>query len=248
MDDRIAARRRALHDEQRTRRRRRVLWGLLAAVLVGAVVGVERGGLVDVDHVRIVGLDRLDRDEVVAAMDLPRRATLVTVRTRVIAQQVARLPLVRTASASRTGPDTITVTVVERVPSLAVRGASQAVLVDRDGVVIDLGSLEGLPVVELDARPPEPGASVAESPALHNAWQVWRGLSGPMRAQTRVYEASADDELTLVLDRGVRIRFGRAERIDEKVRAIGVVLDDLGDTPVDHVDVRAPSSPVVVVP
>lgn len=248
MDERIAARRRALHDEQRGRRRRRVLWVLLAVTVVGGVVGIERGGLVDVEHVEVVGLGRLERDEVLTALDLPARTTLVTVRVGTLAERVARLPLVRTATVARTSFDTLTVTVVERVPALEVRGTSRVVLVDREGVVIDMGSVEGLPVVELDTRPPDVGESATTLPALHNAVLAWRGLSGPLRAEVRVYEASGADELTLVLHRAVRVRFGRAERIDEKVRAIGVVLEDLGDTPVDHVDVRAPSAPVVVVP
>jgi hypothetical protein len=42
------------------------------------------------------------------------------------------------------------------------------------------------------------------------------------------------------------VRFGRAERVDEKVRALGAILGDVGDSPVTVIDVRAPSAPVVI--
>ena len=61
-----------------------------------------------------------------------------------------------------------------------------------------------------------------------------------------VYEADEPDQLRLKLRTGTVVVFGRADQVDEKARALGAVLEDLGDTAVAEIDVRAPSRPVVV--
>jgi hypothetical protein len=60
------------------------------------------------------------------------------------------------------------------------------------------------------------------------------------------YDAAGVDDLVLRLESGIAVRFGRAHRIDEKVRALGVILEDIDDAEISEIDVRAPSSPVVV--
>jgi cell division septal protein FtsQ len=135
----------------------------------------------------------------------------------------------------------------ERQPARVAVGDGIERLVDRDGVVLADGDLDELPRVDLPAQPPEAGELVTADPALENAHRAWRGLTGPLRSEVVVYEAAGADELSLMLRSGVEVRFGRADRIDEKARALGAVLDDLGSREVDVIDVRAPSAPVVVV-
>jgi hypothetical protein len=53
------------------------------------------------------------------------------------------------------------------------------------------------------------------------------------------------DGLELVLSDAPLVRFGRAELIDEKVRALGAILDDVTGSDVILVDVRVPGFPVV---
>ncbi|MFW5933416.1 MAG: cell division protein FtsQ/DivIB, partial [Actinomycetota bacterium] len=121
-------------------------------------------------------------------------------------------------------------------------------MIDRDGVVLPEEERGQLPVVVLDQAPPAVGGEVDDDPALDNAFRAWRGLSGPIRSEVVRYMAAGEDELELELDNGVTVRFGRASRVDEKVRALGAVLADVGDTPIEAVDVRAPGAPVVVGP
>jgi cell division protein FtsQ len=165
-----------------------------------------------------------------------------------VEERVEELPLVRSADARRLDPLTVLIEVVEREPVLTVQGRGEHVLVDRDGIVLAEGRVDELPVVRLREAPPAPGEQVEEHPALANAHRAWRSLSGPLRADVVRYDARDPDDLTLRLRSGVDVRFGRAERVDEKVRALGAVLEDLGDTPVAAIDVRAPSAPVVTPP
>ncbi len=251
IDDRIAERRASVRDDHRRSRLRRTGWALGLLVLLGALVAVERSALVALEEVTVAGVERLEPEEVIAAADLEVGTSTLRLGLRAASDRVEELPLVREASARRIDPLTVLLEVEGRRPELVVAGGGERRYLDRDGVVIDdVGPGEepasSWPVIELASEPPVPGQRVDDDAALANAHAVWRGLSGSLRAETVRYRAAGPDELTLELASGVGVRFGRAERVDEKVRALGAVLEDIGDTPVEKIDVRAPSAPVVI--
>lgn len=246
IDGRIAERRREVRQERQRRRRRRTLLVLLTLAIVAALIVIERSTLVALDEVRVVGAERLTEEEVRASAGLELGTSTLRLRLGEAEERVAALPLVAAVEAQRRDPLTVEIAIQERVPALAVVGGGTAVLVDREGMVMVEEELSGLPVVELSGTPPTPGERVAAHPALANAHAAWRGLSGPLRAQVVRYVADAEDQLTLQLERGIEVRFGRAERVDEKVRALGRILEDVGATPIHAIDVRAPRAPVVV--
>ncbi len=251
IDERIAERRAAVRDDHRRSRLRRTWWALGLVALLGVLVAVERSALVALEEVTVVGVERLDPEEVIAAADLEVGTSTLRLGMRAAGDRVEELPLVREANARRTDPLSVVIEVEERRPELVVPGGGEHRYLDRDGVVIeDVRPWEepasAWPVIELASEPPSPGERVDDDAALANAHAVWRGLSGSLRAETVRYRAAGPDELTLELASGVEVRFGRAERVDEKVRALGAVLEDVGDTEVETIDVRAPSAPVVI--
>lgn len=246
MDARIRERRRQVREQHRLLRRRRTLTVAGILIVVAVLAGIERSPLVAVEQVEVTGVQRLEPAVVLGAADVPLGTSTVRLQLHEIEARVEALPLVRRAEARRADPLTVHIAVVEREPALEVRGVDRTVLVDREGVVIEDGALGGLPVVVLVEPAPQVGARVTTVPSLANAHAVWRGLSGPLRAGVAHYHAGAPDELVLVLHNGVEVMFGRAERLDEKVRALGAVLEDVGDTGVRVIDVRAPRAPVVL--
>jgi cell division septal protein FtsQ len=246
IDERIAQRRARVRDDDRRRRLRRTVTVAALLLVLAVVVAVESSPLVGLEEVQVVGLDRLDAGAVRDAADLPLGTSTLRLRLRAAAARVEALPLVREAGARRIDPLTVRIEVAERQPALVVEGGGASRMVDRDGVIIAEGGLDGLPLISLPTEPPPVGETIAADATLANAHRAWRGLSGPLRTSVVRYEAAGPDELSLHLDRGIEVRFGRADRIDEKVRAIGAVLGDVGDTPIELIDVRAPSAPVVV--
>jgi len=245
MDERFASRRADVRAERRRSRLRRTFVVLLLATLVGALVWVERSPWMAVTTIEVVGTVRLAPDLVREVVDIREGTPVLRVRTRPAAARVEALSLVRDARVRRVARDRVVVEVVERVPVLHAVGGRAEVLIDRDGVVIDRGHVAGLPRVELRVPPPAPGGTVADVAALANAHRVWAGLSGPLRSQLVALEAPDEQGLTLLLADGVRIVFGRSDRIEEKVRAAGAVLADVAGTPIELIDVRTPSAPVV---
>lgn len=238
VDERIAARRAEVRDERRRRRLRRTI--LVATLLVLLVVGVlvERSSLVALAEVQVTGTERLDAATVREAADLE------------IGTSTLRLPLDQArerVDAGHVDPLTVRIAVTERRPAAVLRRGARAVLVDAEGVVVARGEEDGLPLIDLARGSlPAPGERVAAAPAAANAHAALTELPGPVRSLVSVYLAREEDELDLELATGTTVHFGRADRVAEKARALGAVLEDLGEQTVASIDVRAPSRPVVI--
>lgn len=230
------------------RRRDRLRRTLLAIVGVGVLVGLvwfEGSEWTAIDRIAVDGTQRLDPAAVLAVSGLEVGAPAFRVRPGATARRLEELVLVREAVVRREGIVGFVLEVTERQPVYVVVHGPTEVLVDRDGVVIDEGRIPGIPVVRLTTRPPSVGGSVVSNAALANAHQVWTALSGPLRAQVIDIRAPDPDGLELILTSGVAVRFGRADRIEDKIRSIGVVLDDIAGTEVTFIDVRVPRFPAV---
>lgn len=247
VDERIAARRAEVREDRRRRRLRRTV--LVASLLVLLVVGVlvERSSLVALAEVRVAGTERLDAATVREAADLELGTSTLRLPLDDARARVEALPLVASADVRRLDPLTVLVEVTERVPSVVVRRGGQRVLADDEGVVVERGGASGLPVIRLTSGAlPDPGETLDASPAAANAHRALTALPGPVRSLVETYQARGADELDLRLHDGTRVRFGRADRVPEKARALGAVLADLDGRQVAVIDVRAPERPVVV--
>lgn len=245
VDERIARRRAEVRSERRRARLRRTLLVALLGALMGVGVWFEQSEHATVADVRILGTVRLDPMTVSEVSGVTRGDAALRVRPAVIVREVEQLTLVRSVSVRRSGLRTVIIDVRERAPVYTAEHRTTSVLVDRDGVVMDRGREPGLPVVRLVTSPPVPGALVASHAALANAHRAWTGLSGPLRSRVVAMDAPDEDGLELLLDTGQTVRFGRAEFLEEKIRALGAILDDVAGSEVVLIDVRVPGFPVV---
>lgn len=221
---------------------------LVLAVVVAALVAVERSSLVALDAVEVRGLRDVAESEVLAAADLELGTSTVRLRLGPAEERVEALPRVRSATVRRADPLTVVIEVEERRPALLVEAGEERLLLDTEGVVIaEARGGDDLPRIVLG-----PGVDVAvgqgvdDVPALAAAVAVHDGLPGPLRARVVTYRSDRDRGVELVLDTGTLVRFGDDRRVDEKSRALAAVLEDLGGRAVGTIDVRAPRAPVVV--
>lgn len=245
VDDRIASRRAQVRAVRRRARLRRTLLIVLLLLLSGAAVWLEQSEYVAVEAIEVRGNVRLEADEIRAASEILIGTSSGRVRPASVERRVQALTLVRSADVRRQGVRRVVIEVIEREPIYTATHWQGPVLVDRDGIVLEDGVDERLPRIRLSTPPPRPGELVASHPALANAHRVWTGLSGPLRSRVSEMRAPDEDGLEIVLFDGPTVRFGRAEMLEEKIRAMGAILDDVAGTEVTLIDVRVPAFPVI---
>jgi cell division protein FtsQ len=245
VEERIAQRRAEVRSARRVLRLRRTLLIALSVMLLGVAVWFEGSEHATVLDVQVAGVLRSDPQDVISASGVGVGDAALRLRPASIARDIERMTLVRSATVRRPGLRVIAIEVHERAPVYTVLYRTSELLVDRDGVVIAMGRESELPVVEVVTPPPQPGELVAAHAALANAHRAWTGLSGPLRSRVVGMRAPSIDGLEMRLDTGQSVRFGRAEQLEEKVRALGAILDDVAGSEVLVVDVRVPGFPVV---
>lgn len=251
VDERIAERRREVRDERRRARLRRTLTVLALLALLGVGYAIERSPLVALSEIQVSGTDRLDPDAVIAAADLELGTSTLRLDLGEVEARVRALPAVGEAEASRVDPLTVHISVVERQPVMVAASGGERVLVDGDGVVVAEGNEDGLVPILLPAGAtlPAPGDEVEALPALAAAHRIHRQLPPELRQRVARIEAHSVEEIDVRLrmpgTEPILVHLGRAERVDEKARALLAVLSDVGDVAVSSIDVRAPATPVV---
>lgn len=223
------------------RRRRIAVLLVVVTVLVVAAWGVSRSPLLDVDHLEVTGNARVGTDEILTASELDAGDPMLWLDAAATAEHIEALPWIRTATVEREWPDTVRITVRERVPVAWVdAGSGQALVVDRAGraLTLDPAPPPGLPRLA-DVTPAAVGAEIAP---VGGAW-----LAGHLTADQLPVVASitvADGRATLEVTSGQEVRFGRLDQVADKMRAAMAVLAQPGVDQRSYVDVSAPSTPV----
>lgn len=252
----------AVHPRMRTRRirvrraegRRRLrrvtlVLGAVTAVILAAAA--SQSPLLDVDHVRVEGVDGRRADQVVEAAAIAPDQAMVTLGGGAVARRVEELSWVASAQVSRSWPATVRLTVTPRRVVAVVQVTDDHVaLVDDEGFVVAVepgatgegdGGRDGdqpLVLTGIDGR-------VAEGEALDD------DARGALEVATAVAErmpgtvASVSTDLEATLSEGGIVRFGSTEELDEKITAVKTVLSDVDTTCMAALDVRVPGSPAL---
>lgn len=226
---RIAVRRRG------DRRRRWLRWLVVALVVValaaaGWVVGFSPA--LAVNTVTVSGADLLTRRDVLAAAAVPTGTPLVQIDTGAVADRVAGLPPVAAVTVTRSWPDTIRISVSERVPRLAIPAGGGFLLADATGVVFDAVRTAPSNLVVVDASP-------SDQQVLVDVGAVFSSLSPLTAAKVSRLAAPSRDGIELHLKDGSRVIWGSAEDSALKSQVLDVLLP-LGGT---EFNVSAPAFP-----
>jgi cell division protein FtsQ len=206
-------------------RRRRLSRATVALLLLGTAVVVGVGAwlllvssLFGVAHVQVLGVDRVDRTELVKAAAIVDGTPLARLDTRGVAGRIERIPAVRSVEVRRDWPRGVTVVVHERVPAAVRERGTGFVLVDRTGVVF--GQVADRPRdLPLVSAPVSAGA-----PALRAALDALDAVPLSIRAQVRSVRAASVDEVTLQLTRGRSVVWGDPGLGRRKGQVLAVLL------------------------
>jgi cell division protein FtsQ len=215
-------------------RQRLVAFGLLGGVLLGGALWlVYFSPLLVVREVTVTGHQQLKADQVLAAAQVPMGTPLARQDVAAIARRVTALPAVQAGSVSRRWPDTITVSVVERRPMLAVRQPGGFALVDPQGVAFAESASRPDGVMLAEVNP-------SDRALLLQVGTVAAALSGGLGAQVSVVTATNAERISLKLKSGVAVHWGSAT--DSALKA-EIVTALLKSGRADSIDVSSPHNP-----
>lgn len=228
----------------RRRRQRPLQIGLAVLVAVALLWLLFAGPLLAVRSVNIDGLRTLPADQVREAAGIDDGTPLLRVDVEAAESRLAELPQIASVEVTRGWPDSVVVTLVERVPVAVVGPPEERSLIDADGVLFDL--VTGTPpdgVVPLDVEDPRPGdpttlAALAAVSAL--PVEVREGVSGAA--------ATGPDDITLTLDDGTLVVWGDASGSAAKAAALSGLVEQIGSgalEPADTIDVSTPDAVVL---
>ena len=215
--------------------------GLIRLAIVLLAVGLVAVGLwlaffssaLSAREVAVRGVHELTGDQVREAAGVQLGRPMLRQDVDDIATRAAALPAVESASVARAWPNTITITVVERPPLLAVRQPYGFLLVDKFGV----GYL---------AKPVVPdGVSLVEAnpddrPLLADVGTVASALPDKLTSRLSSIRATSRDDITLVLKSGLIARWGDSSESRLKAEIVTVLLKQ---HPKTAIDVSSPHNP-----
>lgn len=240
---RLAARRLAVRRSRRRHRRRVALGVLLAAALVAGGVTVSRSLLFDLSRIQVVGTSALAPADVVGASGLTVGQSVLGLDLDAIAARIEELPGVREARVEREGSLGVRITVIERAPAVQVRTGERRWFLDADGQpVTGIRPDTAIPVIRV-ARAPGVGAVIPRG-ATAAVLEVWEALPERIRDEVHTFTLGEQGALRARIGRA-DVVFGSTARLDEKITALGLVLDRVEQEGrrLIALDLRAPERP-----
>jgi len=204
-----------------------------------------------VRRVAIDGLRYLDEQTVLTASGIGPDGNVFAFDESAVKTGVEKLPYVERCDVARVFPDTVRVTVHERVPIASLHVGRRAFEIDRKGVVLREYAPEEMPMDPFITQTPgvefvQPGKPVDDpvgQPALQTALAIWDSVSAsPIAAELRISELAAlrrDDVRMYCAGVGYEIRWGD-ENIGDMTKRLEVLWQQHdGKLPcIEYVDLR----------
>jgi cell division protein FtsQ len=206
---------------------------LLLALLGTGVYAVWFSSWLDVDEIDVSGALHVDADEIRDRSGIEASTPLATVDLAAAETRIRSLAIVKTAQVERQWPDTVRISITERVAIAVVEIGGKLRGMDADGVVFReyAKAPPGLPRVETD---------IGTTPdALKEAALVIAALPESLSLIVDHLHVTTVDEIELILKDGREVVWGSADDSATKAE----VLADLLKTPAKVYDVSVPTHP-----
>lgn len=221
-----------------------------AAALTGLVLalggwGILNSPMFDTRRILVQGTDHLTTSQVIDAADVSPDDNLILLSTEEVAGNVEAVPWVVDAVAERDLPSAVVIRVVERTAAGWFRDPQGAVVVARDGTVLERPDHrpDGLPGLGPWSAVLEAGDQI---PAGESALRVVASLSGALRGRISA-GASTGSDVDLELRGGGTVHYGPPTRLSEKNAALVDMLAWASEEgiAVGTIDLRIPDAPTL---
>lgn len=194
----------------------------VVAIIAGVTWALLGSKFLVVRSITVNGAPDIPRSQVITAAGVRAGTPLIRISTGTVARRVERLTLVESARVTRSWPNAITITIVERTAALAVREPAGWDLVDRFGVVLKQvqSRPHGLPRLRTSTAPD----LLRGNPAVFAAATVGRELPARLAAKVRSIAAPTADTVTLYLRHGRTVVWGDASQTAMKARELAILM------------------------
>jgi cell division protein FtsQ len=232
--------RRSGRGKKHRRSLRRKALAITAVVLVLVLIGgslwtIYFSTIFVTKRVNVVGTHHLTPTQVSFAVEIPLGVPLARQKLDEIAKRATTLSAVESATATRDWPNTVTVTVIERRPVLALDQPDGYVVVDKFGVAYEKQTTLPAHVVLGVVDP-------ADTPLLHDVATVAAALPDKLRGKVGRITATSPDDIGLILDSGRKVTWGSAADSELKAQVVTALLKR---KPKSSIDVSSPHNPAV---
>lgn len=242
--------RRQIVEQRRARQLKAVIAILIVAIAAEALYVASGSQYFNIDKINISGNSRVPKDKIVKLSGLSLKNNIFGVDTGLTEKRIKGEPWVKKASVTRAWPMTVKINITERQPRAVWLSGSTYYLLDMEGAVIAAGlapPLAGFPLIK--ETPPENGLETGKTvggSAVKNALAVIAALDKDILADIGWVSAPTIDGLSIKLNSGPVIMYGKAEMVKQKNYAIKVIGTEADNESRvwQYIDVRVPSNPV----
>jgi cell division protein FtsQ len=194
----------------------------VVAIIAGVTWALLGSKFLVVRSITVTGAPDIPRGQVIAASGVRAGTPLIRISTGTVARRVEQLTLVESARVTRSWPNAITISIVERRAALAVRDPAGWDLIDRFGVVLHQvqGRPHGMPRLRTSTAPDQ----LRGNPAVFAAATVETELPARLAAKVRSIAAPTADTVTLYLRHGRIVVWGDASQTAVKARELAILM------------------------
>ncbi|HHW62080.1 MAG TPA: FtsQ-type POTRA domain-containing protein [Syntrophomonadaceae bacterium] len=209
----------------------------------------------NITQFKVQGNKLVSEDEILALAGVKKGENIFRVNKILTARSVEVHPMIKKAEIKRQLPSTLLIEVEERRVWAMIPFQGMFLYVDDEGVCIDRHQQSGsaYPIITMDIYPERVNLGQRVNPqAIHLARQVWNLLPEEQRKEiSEFHYVNKEKSLILYTLKGTEIRFGREERMEEKVQLVLEVMsleekmEQQGEDVLEYVDIRYKGQPVV---
>ena len=223
--------------KQRRSFRRTALAVLVVAVVLALLAGslwvVYYSNALVTKRVNVIGTRDLNPVQVSFTAQVPVGVPLARQDLDAISERVTTMPAIDAATVTRSWPNTITVSVIERQPVFAVLQPDGYLVVDKHGVAYQTQPTPPPKAVLADVNP-------QDQPLLGEIAVVATAMPEKLSRKVKLITASSRDSITLLLGSGRTVAWGSSADSELKAQ---VVMALLKRKPQSSIDVSSPHNP-----
>ncbi|HUF54361.1 MAG TPA: FtsQ-type POTRA domain-containing protein [Dehalococcoidia bacterium] len=223
-----------LLDDRTKRRLSRIRWrriglGLMLTAFAAGAITLYVSPVARVHNVEVTGANGLSTAEIEDLAGLEGES-LLTMNGQAAAERIRALPMVKDVAITRSWPQTVRISIVERTAWAVWQVGAASYVVDDTGVILPLQAPpEGLPTIVVAGAEGglEPG-DIVDPDAVALTRLLREQVPAQLALNVGTFEWSAQSGLTLTTDAGYRVVLGDSQNMEYKLAVWRQVEGQLG--------------------